>query len=213
MKLTRQTSGLISLTILLMGAALVQPAIAWECLSPSPSVEMGETPYDPIDIRELTQSEFQVVAEMLKFMDGAWKGRAEQFFCRSDRDPTDLEVDTPTIKARVRVDRNNNLVLNAELYSERDRTSYQKNLRFYLNNRLFRINNDNGTGDVELLEVSGTKVAFFSRHVLQTNKTGGSARQEIFYALTKTPEGFTIEKRVYVQTKLSSGFVWNLTKE
>jgi len=214
MKTTLKTIGMNYLTMFLLIFAVAHTALADECLSSSPSIsQMGETPYDPIDVRELTSPEYQKLSKLFRSLDGNWHGTTEQFFCRSDGDPSDVDIDHPTIKAKVRVDRNSNLELSADLYSERDRTSSQENLWLYLNDRKLRLNNDNGTGDVELLSVSDDKVAFFIRHVLQSGISSGSARQERFFTITKAADEFTIKMSLYVQGRLSSGYTWRFKKE
>lgn len=204
----------IGAMIVALLVVMIESPLAQECLSPSPSItQMGETPYDPIEVRKLTPSEFANLSKLFQSLTGDWRGEAEHFFCRSDQDPSDIAIERSIIRAKVQVDRNSNLNLSANLYSESDRTSYQKNLWLYLNDLKLRLNNDNSTGNVELQTVSEHKVAFFARHVLQTGTSGGSARQEPFYSVTRTPDEFTIEMRLYVRGKLSSGYTWTFSKK
>lgn len=202
--------------VILMGMLSIPRAVAIadQCLSLSPSItQMGQTPYSPIKIRDLTGAEFKDLSILFQSLSGDWHGTAEDFFCRSNSDPSDITIERSTIRAKVRVDRTSNLNLSANLYSESNRTSFQKDVRLYLNDHQLRLNNDNSTGNVELLTVSGSKVAFFTRHALQTGTSGRSARQELFFTITKRSDEFTIEMRLYVLGKLSSGYTWNFSKK
>ncbi|MBT8341229.1 MAG: hypothetical protein HKP58_00990 [Desulfatitalea sp.] len=183
------------------------PLDARQCLSPSPTLQKGEDPYGPIASRELTPSEHEQLVRLFKSLAGDWAGAAASFFCASAWNPDDVEHRRETIKARVQVDRGGNLQMAAELYSERERSSHQKHLRFYLNPNQLRLNNDNGTGDVELIEVADTRIAFLYRRMLP-GAGGSSIRQEYFFTLEKDADGFRIEEMLFVQGKLSSGYTW-----
>jgi len=199
-------------TLAIAWALAAHWATADECLSPSPTVQNGGDPYGRIDVRELTSDEHRSLVELFTSLAGQWQGRSDTFFCRSRNNPDDVEPGQETIrKARVKVDRKGNLELEAEFYDEKRRASSLKKLWLYLNGNVLRYNNDNGSGDVQLLSVSDSKVAFLYRSVLQQSM-GGSSRQEYFISLEKVSNGFVIEEKLYVQGKLSSGYTWQFEK-
>lgn len=195
-----------------IGWALAAHGVSAEsCLSPSPTVQNGGDPYGPINVRELTQEEHGTLEGLFKSLAGQWQGTSDTFFCRSSGNPEDVELGHETLKARIDVDRNGNLFMDARFYSEDRRTSSLKQMWFYLKNRSLRYNNDNGTGDVELIEISENRLAFLFRRVLQHGYSG-SSRQEYFLTLTKVMDGFRIEENLYVQGRLSSGYTWQFKR-
>jgi hypothetical protein len=199
-------------TVVIGWTLAAQWATAGECLSPSPTVQNNGDPFGPIEVRELAPDEHKNLVTLFNSLAGQWQGRSDTFFCRSRNNPDDVELGQETIrKARVDVDRNGNLQMDAEFYDEKRRAKSLKRMWLYLNNKLLRYNNDNGTGDVQLLSVSDTQVAFLFRNVL-SHRSGGSSRQEYFITLTKVSTGFRIEENLYVQGKLSSGYTWQFER-
>lgn len=192
--------------------ALVSISSAQQCLSPSPTTLAGGRSYDPIKDRELTREELGTLQILLKSLNGEWRGVSDTFFCMSISDPDDVERGQLTIKAKVRVDRYGNLLMDAELYNPENRSGHQQTLRLYLNNKRLRIDHDTGAGDVELIEVSDQKIAFLYRRVNPTGKSTGSSRSEIFFTLSTSERSLTIEQQIYVQAKLSSGYAWRLKR-
>ena len=197
---------------LMVSMALVSISSAQQCLSPSPTTLAGGRSYDPIKDRELTREELATLQTLLKSLDGEWHGVSDTFFCKSISDPNDVEPGHLTIKARVSVDRNGNLLMEAELYDPENRTGSQETLRLYLNDKRLRIDHDTGAGDVELIEVGDHKVAFLYRRVNPTGKPTGSSRSETFVTLSTGERTLTIEKQIYIQAKLSSGYTWRLQR-
>ena len=200
-------------SLLLIGLLALAPICsAQECLSPSPTTLAGGRSYDPIKDRELTPDERNTLQNLLKSLDGEWRGVSDTFFCKSISDPDDVEPRHYTIKAKARVDRYGNLLIEAELYDPENRSSHQETLRLYLNNKRLRIDHDTGAGDVELIEVSDHKIAFLYRRVNPTGKATGSSRSEYFFTLSAGERSLTIEQQLYVQAKLSSGYAWQLKR-
>ncbi len=202
----------VIITIAIACAFVAQWATADQCLSPSPTVQNDGDPFGPIEVRELTSDEHKSLVGLFTSLAGQWQGKSDTFFCRGRNDPEDVEFGHETIrKAKVKVDRKGNLHMEAEFYDEHRRSSSLKQLWLYLNQDLLRYNNDNGTGDVQLLSVSDSEVAFLLRSVLQQGM-GGSSRQEYFITLTRVSNGFRIEEKLYVQGRLSSGYTWQFER-
>ena len=197
---------------LMASLAMVSISPAQQCLSPSPTTLAGGRSYDPIRDRELTREELATLQTLFKSLNGEWRGVSDTFFCKSISDPDDVEPGHFTIKASVRVDRYGNLLMEAELYDPENRSSHQKTLRLYLNNKLLRIDHDTGAGDVELIEVGNHKVAFLYRRVNPTGKPSGSSRSETFFTLSTGERSLTIDQQIYIQAKLSSGYTWQLQR-
>ena len=197
---------------LIASLALVSISSAQQCLSPSPTTLAGGRSYDPIQDRALTADELSTLQTLLKSLNGEWRGVSDTFFCKSISDPDDVEPGHSTVKAKVRVDRYGNLLMEAELYDPENRSSHQETLRLYLNNKRLRIDHDTGAGDVELIEVGDHKIAFLYRRVTPTGKSSGSSRSETFFTLTTGERSLTIEQQIYIQAKLSSGYTWQLQR-
>lgn len=195
--------------LLLMLCCLLIPSVGFgaRCLSSSPTLHAGKNPYAPIAVRDLSPAEQQTVRRLFASLVGDWHGRSESFFCSSADDPSEVERNRETIRASVRLDDRANLTLNANFYSQRQNTSRQEVLTLYLVDRRLRIDHDTGAGDVELIEVSGQTIAFLYRRVVPVGSSG-SLRQEYFFTLSADGDSFSIEQRLYIQRKLSSGQTW-----
>ncbi len=195
------------LFVLLVWAAFAHPAAADECLSPSPSIAAGKKIYGPITVRALTPTEEQHVRNLLKSLAGRWQGAAQSFFCISFDHPDAKQTDDQTITAEADVDYYGNFILSAEFYSARKKAGSQETLRLFVKDHKLRYRYDNGAGDVELLEISEGSLSFFYRSLLTTG-SGGSSRREHFVTVRRAAKGFEIQRRLYIQARLSSGENW-----
>jgi hypothetical protein len=184
---------------------------AAQCLSPSPTLRAGKKSYAPIAVRDLSPVEQQAVRRLFTSLVGNWHGGAESFFCSSADDPSDVERDRETIRATIRLEDHTNLTLNASFYSRRKNASRQEALTLYQVDHRLRIDHDTGAGDVDLIEVSEQTIAFLYRRVLPVGRSG-SLRQEYFFTLSANADTFTIEQRLYIQGKLSSGQTWRFQR-
>jgi hypothetical protein len=192
---------------LLVGLVMAPRAWADECLSLSPSIRAGKDPYAAIAPRELTPAEHGELARLFRSLAGDWQGTVETFFCSSTADPADEEREHKTARATVAVDHYNNLALRADLFSSEKKTASQETLWLYLNNRRLRIDHDTAAGDVELQTATDRSLAFSYRRVAPSGAFGGSARREYFFTLQAEGNRFSFEQKIYVQGKLSSGYI------
>jgi hypothetical protein len=191
--------------------SLSAAAFGAECLSLSPTLQAGKNPYVAIVVRELAPDEKEILGRVFGSLPGSWKGSAESFFCRSAENPEDVAKDVESGKVRISVDYDGNLVMTADFYSDRDRTGRQEQLNLFRNDNRLRFDHDTGAGDVELIEISDARIAFLYRRVLQMGR--GSSRREHYFTLALDGGAITIDRKLYIQGKLSSGEVWRLKKE
>ncbi|RJQ65202.1 MAG: hypothetical protein C4519_28750 [Desulfobacteraceae bacterium] len=182
-----------------------------QCLSLSPTLRGAKNAYAPITVRELTPGEQEGLGRLFRSLAGTWQGRADSFFCRSAEDPADVENDQEIMHAKVSVDYYGNWYMSADFYSAGKKAGRQEMLTLYQNNRKLRIDHDTGVGDVELIEVSDTTIAFLYRRFLSIGRSG-SSRREHFFTLKAAGGSFTIEQLLYIQGKLSSGQTWRFER-
>lgn len=185
---------------------------AAQCLDPSPTLSSGKKFTDPISERELTATEHQQVSAVLESMEGRWQGDATEVTCNL-ADIEDRDIDAFTVKAKARMDRSGDFLLDAEFYSAKEHTRHQKTLRFYLNEKVIRIHHDNGTGDAELIEVS--EKHFKLRYLIRVQNRGnaGGIFLEFFYRIATTDSGFSIHQEIYTQGRLSGQSDWEFRRE
>ncbi len=187
-------------------------AYAEGCYTPSPTVQKGQDPYAPVKSRDLSRAEYQRLKTLFSSLDGNWKGTGSELFCRGSQDAPRKEIATYTIKARIRVDYYGNLILTAELYSEKNRTNHQENLYLYLKNKRLRVNSDDGAGDVELINMSTNAVAFFNRTLQPGAHYGGSLRRETFGTIHANNQVFTLKRNLYIHSKFNAQMQWQLKR-
>jgi hypothetical protein len=208
MKVGSILAGLAVCSFLMCGSSA---AFAGRCLSSSPTIEEGKNPYAPITVRELTANEQEILERMFKSLSGAWSGGAESFFCRSAENPEDVETDAETARGRIQVDYEGNLAMTLNFHSPGKRTTRQGRLNLFRSSGMLRFDHDKDPGNVEVIEISDAGLAFLYRRVINTGL--GSSRREFFLALACGDGTVTIEQKLYIQGRLSSGEVWRLKKE
>jgi hypothetical protein len=174
-------------------------AAAEECYSPSPSYMGGQTPFDPIKIRELSRSEQQMLSALFYSMHGRWKGNGEEIQCWGNLESHRLERVLYDLDAEGSRSLRERLRLRIRLYSKTEKTNQPLEISFYLIDNLLRFNEEDGVGDVELIELSQNRVRF-----LQRGRSGpATLHREVFIDLTADRKSFTFKRRVYTQGRFT----------
>ncbi len=194
--------GLIVLAVYLSFSSIAAPrALAYDCFAPSPSFLGGNTPYDKLNVRDLTQPEQNMLATLFKSLSGSWEGDGEGVRCRGNPDSPTIENLLISLKAEGKTDFKGNLALRTRVRSITDKTHHIERIRFFLVDHKLRFGHEAGTGDVELIELAEDRVKF-----LQRFRGGpGTVHREIFTALIAAKSTFTIEETIYTQGQFTFG--------
>ncbi len=197
--------------MVLLWSYMMSAVSADQCLDPSPSIAAGKKLSDNISVRELTDTEYQQVKELLSTLNGDWKGDATEIRCNM-MDVNDQDVGQYAVKADAKYHRSANLLIDAELKSAKQRTTHQETLRFYLTDKLLRINHDTGMGDVELIEVNENGFELRHRSRVQNAGNAGGIYNEFFYRLEAESGSLSVFRKIYTQGRLSSKYAWRLRR-
>ncbi len=195
-------SKLVLMTILVcFSSAAGSHAFAEECYSLSPSYRGGQTPFDPITVRELSRSEQQMLSALYKLMHGRWKGNGEEIQCWGNVESHRLERFLYDLDAEGSHGLRGRLRLRIRLYSKTEKTNQPEEISFYIIDNKLRFNHEDGAGDVELIELTKNRVRF-----LQRGRSGpATLHREVFIDLTADSQAFTLERRVYTQGRFTFG--------
>ncbi len=189
---------------LLLYFPTVSTANAYDCGDLAPNYDPSK-PFDPhIIARDLTKSEKDKLEKMFESLEGDWKGEAEDLICRGKKQYEKLQ-DLFTIRGEVKVDRDVNFRLEADLHSDINRRSHNEVIEFYLADNKLRLDTDSEAGDIENLIVTEKKVQFTTKRGIGGGYYSSSQpKREFFISLTMSSNSFTLEKRVYADSKLVS---------
>lgn len=192
------------LLFLLIAALIVASNVsAQDCFADSPSLADGQSPSDPIIVRELSRSEHDHLERLFKSLSGKWEGRAEDMECKGGIDSPSINRTSYTIKAQAKTNRNGDIRLETELFSEERRTSHTEVTEFYLSDQKLRHEMDSGGGDVQLIEITKDRVKFLKRGNFSGGWYGGNTKREIFVSLSVGRNSFSIESRFYIQGRFT----------
>jgi hypothetical protein len=189
----------------LIGFSLISACqvFSYDCFAPSPSFSGDQTPYDKLNVRDLTQSEQSMLATLFKSLTGRWQGDGDGVQCRGSVDSPSIEHFLYSIQAEGKADYYGNLELKTKIHSITDKTNQTELIRFFLIDNKLRFDNDASAGDVELIELAKNKVKF-----LQRGRGGpGTLHREVFISLIAAMDTFTIEKKLYTQGHFTFGRV------
>lgn len=175
------------------------PATADTCLSPSPFQQRTT---------ELTQDQRQGLVQLFRALAGDWQGNSDTFFCASAGNPADVETGHETVRARIEVDRQDNLYLTADFYAPSERTSFTKTVSFNLGSDHLSV----GTRNAALTEISQDRAAFFYREHRAATPTSPTRIRDFFYTLELSEKHLRLTEKIYVQGKLSSGCTWRFSR-
>lgn len=200
------SAGLISLVAFFI---FVPVSHSEDCFSPSPSVLAGLDIYAPVQARYLNQTEYQNLEKLFDSLERRWEGTGEEFICEGREDSADKHINQYTIEAEGDLNSSGHLYLQADLYSEKERTRKIETLRLFLEKEYIRSRYDNSSGDIELIEVSYNKLVYRENYRIGS-KSGGGLMKEVFTAIRSNYAVFTMERLVYTQGKLTSRFTWEL---
>jgi hypothetical protein len=176
---------------------------AYDCYSPSPSFLGGSTPYDKLNVRDLTQPEQNMLAALFKSLTGRWEGSGDGVQCRGRVDSPSPEPLLFSIQAEGKADHHGNLALKTKVRSIADKTHQIEVISFFLVDDKLRFDNEASAGDVEIIEIAQNRVKF-----LQRGRGGpGTVHREVFISMITTSNTFIIEKKVYTQGRFTFGRV------
>ncbi|MCP4749094.1 MAG: hypothetical protein GY874_23610 [Desulfobacteraceae bacterium] len=174
-----------------------QECYVQNCYVPSPSYADGKSPFDKINVRDLTNTEEEILIENFKSLSAYWKGEAIEEQCKGSVESPYRERNLYSIKAKAETDRFGNVKLKSTFRSDEKNTTHSEIIRLYLVDNKFRFNDDTGYGDVELIEITKSKVRFLKRYVDRF------LRREYFVTLSFESNSFSIDTTIYVQGKYS----------
>ena len=176
---------------------------SYDCHAPSPSFSGSNTPYDALNVRDLTQTEQNMLAALFRSLTGRWEGDGDGVQCRGSVDSPSPEHHRFSTQAEGKADYHGNLALKTKVRSITDKTHQTEVIRFFLVDNKLRFDNDASAGDVQLIELAQDKVKF-----LQRGRGGpGTLHREVFIALIATSNTFILEKTIYSQGQLTFGRV------
>jgi len=147
-------SVLLCISFFLISSLTLHYTYANDCVSRSPSYANKKTPNDKLKVRDLTDTEQDLLRNMFQSLSGRWEGNANDTECKGRTGERYKETSTFTIKAEVKTDRNGDLRLESVLYSEEQHTRHSEIIEFFLTDNKLRFDNDSGAGDVEIIDIS-----------------------------------------------------------
>ncbi len=170
-----------------------------------PPTHIPGKPFDSnIHARDLTSTENDRLERLFESIEGKWQGEAEEFICHG-KGRFEKISDHFNLRAKVSVNSDGYIRLEADLRSSINRKSLTEIMSFYLIENRLRLDTDSSFGDIENLKVSENKFQFSTKRGFSSGyMTAGQARREIFFIFTKASNSFTTEKRVYTNDKLNS---------
>jgi hypothetical protein len=176
---------------------------AYDCFATSPSFLGGNTPYDKLDVRDLTQPEQNMLARLFKSLTGRWEGDGDGVRCRGNSDSPTVENLLFSLEAEGKADYRGNLDLRTKVRSIVDKTHQTEYIRFFLVDNRLRFDDEASAGDVELIELAKDRVKFLQRF----RRGPGTVHREVFISLIAKSNTFIIEKKIYTQGQFTFGRV------
>ena len=195
-----------ALGLLLLIAGL-PTAWAENCGAPSPTFQQGKTPFDEMEVRDLTAGERKMLERLFKSLEGDWEGEGEETQCRGSGDTVYQENEGFTLEAEAEYDPDGSLRIETDLRSPSQKTRHSEALTLYLADNKLRVDNDGGAGDIELVEVGSSRIRYIKRGVIFGASGGASLRQELFVTLSAGGGTFSIETMVFIQGKFAGSRV------
>ena len=194
---------IVSAVVLCLSLIAVSQAFSYDCYATSPSFLGGNTPYDKVNVRDLTQSEQNMLATLFKSLTGRWEGDGDGVQCRGNVESPSIENLLFSLHAEGKADIHGNLALRTKVRSIYDKIHHNELIRFFLVDNRLRFDDEASAGDVELIELAKDRVKF-----LQRFRGGpGTVHREVFISLITARDTFIIEKTIYTQGHFTFGRV------
>jgi hypothetical protein len=178
-------------------------AFSYDCFATSPSFLGGNTPYDKLNVRDLTQPEQDMLATLFKSLTGSWEGDGDGVQCRGSVASPSIRNLLFSLEAEGKADYRGNLALRAKVRSILDKTHHYEYIRFFLVDNRLRFDDEASAGDVELIELAKDRVKFLQR----VRGGPGSVLREVFISLIAARSTFIIEKTIFTQGQFTFGRV------
>jgi len=190
---------LLMISCLMISFGVPDATQAYDCFSPSPSYADGKSPFDPMTIRDLTPTEQDHLESLFKSLSGKWRGEAADVECKGSTNAPTINRNEYNITALVKVDRQGSIRIKTKLVSEENHSSHTEIMEFYLTRNKLRFENDSGSGDVQLIEVSEGEFKFLKRGIISGGRFGGPRKHEIILTLSARSDSFSIDTWFYIK--------------
>lgn len=183
---------------------------AQECLAPGPSVLAGIDIYEPVRTRKLTSEEHRNLERLFKTLERNWDGTGEALICLGKKGAIRERFRNYAVDAKVDINASGTLTIDADLYDEKDRVTQNETIRlFFDDDRLLA--NRFSAGDVELIDISPTRLVFLQKYRQQQVAGTGGIMKEVLTIIDANSSQFSLERSVFTLGELSSWLYWRLT--
>jgi hypothetical protein len=201
--LSANTGVLFSAVCLCLTLVAASQALSYDCFATSPSFLGGNTAYDALNVRDLTQTEQNMLATLFKSLTGRWEGDGDGVLCGGNVDSPTIENRLFSLQAEGKADYRGSLALRMKVRSISDKTHQIELARFFLVDNKLRFDHEASAGDVEFINLAKDRVKF-----LQRFRGGpGTVHREVFISLIAAKSTFIIEKTIYTQGQFTFGRV------
>lgn len=190
-------------------------AAAGNCFQKSPLLDSEGYPIVEVNSRTLSRAEYRDLKGLLKQTAGRWRGTATGYFCLGKEDAPRIKRDDFTIEVDSEVDSSGNMRLSAAFTTLDRSTSRSEGLNLFVSSRGLRLDYNNRSGNVEILEVSRASIEFVHAHRLATRGSGaigGSLPRQLLKKIDVSGSSMTVHHEVYIGGVLTSGSTWSLRR-
>lgn len=188
---------------------IISNAYAQDCFDPSPTVQNNSEMFTEIKPREITESEYNALNLLFKYLNRDWDGSGKEIICKGKKPDAYKEIKQYKISAETTMNYQGNFTIRLELYDSENRTSSQEKYDLFLTEKYLRADSDNGAGDIELIEISENNVSYKQRSLHGSGPPFGiRSRGEVFTTIRRTSDGFIMTKLYYHQGILGGKKQW-----
>lgn len=190
--------------------------MAAECFESSPAKIRGIPLTAEINIRNITDDEYQILNRLIKGMAGFWNGTASEISCTGTaavprEDKQEYQVHVYAATRYMPVEDTLALKFRANWDGVTRNSSKQQNFRFLLTREKLRLDKNTPAGDVNTIKIADNFLVISKKNNVR-NRTGGIIVEELVRTYRLTYNTLSIDYYFYSNGLMVSRSMWELKR-
>ena len=191
-------------------------AMGANCFDNSPSKNQGLQLTAELEVKDLSQNEYDELSRLINLMKGFWRGSVIEITCKGDLAAVIEEKHHYNVRARgttkyMSVEDTLALRFRASWDGSTRNVSKPVNFRLLLTKQRLRLDRNIPAGDVETIKVLANFLVFHRKSNVR-NPSGGVVTQEIVRSFAVTHNSLAIEYLLFSNGLLVSKSQWELSR-
>lgn len=212
----KKLMNVVTIIVIVLLTVVTPPVTAANCFGNSPSKNQGAPLTAELEIKDLSQTEYNHLSRLISFMSGFWNGTVTEITCKGNIAAVVEEKQIYKVHARGKtnympVEDTLELRFRSRWEGRTRNVTRPENFRLLLTRERFRLDRNIPAGDVVTVKVIANFLVFHKKTNVR-NRSGGVVTQEIVRSFLLDRNVLTIEYQSFSNGRLVAKSQWELMR-